>query len=63
MDKDKTTRDGMETEPLREFRLTTVNGGGMFPGIDPSSNAQMLDIADEIEEYALRLRRETPSGS
>ena len=31
----------------KKFQLTTVKGA-MKPGIDPSSNAQMLDIADGI---------------
>ena len=38
-----------ETKPKRKFKLTTFKGGtGLRPGIDPTSNAQMLDIADGL---------------
>ena len=32
----------------KEFSLPTFDGGGLRPGIDPTSNAQMLDIADGL---------------
>jgi hypothetical protein len=33
----------------KKFKLTTSKGGGgLRPGIDPTSNAQMLDIADGL---------------
>ena len=39
---------GYEVKP-KKFHLRTFKGGaGMRPGIDPTSNAQMLDIADGL---------------
>jgi hypothetical protein len=32
----------------KKFRLTTFKGTGLRPGIDPASNAAMLDIADGL---------------
>ncbi len=41
---------GYEVRPKpKKFDLPTFKGGtGMRPGIDPTSNAQMLDIADGL---------------
>ena len=32
----------------KKFRLTTFKGTGLRPGIDPASNAAMVDIADGL---------------
>lgn len=37
-----------ESAKVPPFSLPTFDGGGLRPGIDPTSNAQMLDIADGL---------------
>ena len=38
--------------PTTPVRLTTCSGGGIRPGIDPTSNRSMFDALDE-EEFGL----------
>jgi hypothetical protein len=33
----------------KPFHITTFNGGGMNPDIDPSSNADLYDVADGLD--------------
>ena len=38
-----------QTSKRKTFKLTVFGRGGLLPGIDPTSNAQMLDIADGLD--------------